>query len=437
MLNGRLARIEAQLKAGLGRNTLEERGRRSRFERRTARVITTTEFVTSLLHSLGTRRVESLADLHRDFNADHGTTVNYKPYYERLDSRGFVALMRSLFEDLLGTLYQQALSPLRDSVLSCFEDVVIHDGSSFALHDALACAFPGRFTTVSPAAVELHATMSLLHDNLTSLTLAPDSECERHHVPPPSELRGKLFLADRGYDSTTFMQEIQEAGGSFCIRIRTCLDPVVTRIHRRGKRYRSLEGRRLSAVVSSLPKSKAHDLNIEWHRRDGTPRNAYRLLLRYHGPEHGWMRLMTNLPRERFTDRDVLATYRLRWQVELYFKELKSYANLHAFSTCKPHIAEGLIWASLCIAFLKRFFAHSCQQATARTAISTRRVAMCSHAFLGAFFRCLRAGFRNLRAVLLDIFTFLAVNARRAHPRRERKTGRLALNLAPAGVRLR
>ena len=149
------------------------------------------------------------------------------------------------------------------------------------------------------------------------------------------------------------------------------------------------------------------------------------------------MRLMTNLSREDFADHDVLAAYRLRWQVELYFKELKSYANLHAFSTRKPHIAEGLIWASLCVAFLKRFFAHSCQQATARTAISTRRVAMCAHVFLGTFFRCLRAGFHNLRAVLLEAFRFLAVNARRSNPARERKTGRLALDLAPAGVRLK
>jgi hypothetical protein len=190
-------------------------------------------------------------------------------------------------------------------------------------------------------------------------------------------------------------------------------------------------------VIDHLPKGKVHDLDVQWRRCDGTPRNAYRMLLRYQGPVHGWMRLMNNLVRERFTDRDVLAAYRLRWQVELYFKELKSYANLHAFSTSKPHIAEGLIWASLCVAFLKRFFAHGCQQATASTAISTRRVAMCSHAFLGAFFRCLRAGFGNLRRVPEEIFAFLAVNARRANPRRERKKGRLALDLAPAGVPLR
>lgn len=328
MRNAKLSQIEAQLEAGLGRKTLEQRGRRSGFERRAARVITTTEFVTSLLQSLGTRRVESLADLHRDFNANHGT-------------------------------------------------------------------------------------------------------------PDASELSNKLFLADRGYDSTAFMDEIVEAGGSFCVRIRTCLDPVVTKIHRGAQRYRKWEGQRLSAVIAALPKSKTHDLDIEWRRRDGTPRSAYRLLLRYHGPEHGWTRLMTNLSRQQCTGSDIVAAYRLRWQVELYFKELKSYANLHAFSTCKSNIAEGLIWASLCVAFLKRFFAHSCQQATATIAISTRRVAMCSHAFLATFFRCLRADFKGLRAVLKHIFAFLAVNARRANPRRERKKGRLALGLAPAGVRLR
>lgn len=435
MLKGTLTRIEDQLKSVLGRDRIEEAGRRSKFERRAARVIHTPQFVASLLHSLGTRKVESLADLHRDFNADNGTTVNYKPYYERLDSVGFVELMRSLFDKMLSELYLEVLSPLRNSVLGRFEDIVIHDGSSFALHDDLAHVFPGRFTTVSPAAVELHATMSLLQDNLTSLTLTPDSESERHHAPEPQELRNKLLLADRGYDSTSYMAQIDASGGYFCIRVRSSLDPIVTKIHRRGTRYRVLEGKRLSTVIGKLPKGKTHDLDVAWMGRDGEPAMSFRLLLNYHGVEKGWMRVMTNLPRDGFAAHEVLTAYRLRWQVELYFKELKSYANLHAFSTCKPHIAEGLIWAALCAAFLKRFFAHSCQQVSGQGAISTRRVAMCSHVFLGAFFRCMKAGFRNLRKVLLEIFEFLAVNARRANPARERHKGRLALGLTPAGTK--
>lgn len=435
MLEGRLARIEAQLKAGLGRTTLEKRGRRSGFERRAARVITTPEFVMSLLHSLGTRKVESLADLHRDFNADHGTAVNYKPYYERLDSRGFVELMRSLFEDLMNTLYQDVLAPARDSALAQFEDVVIHDGSSFALHDNLARVFPGRFTTIKPAAVELHATMSLKYDNLIGLTLTADSECERHYVPSPSSLRNKLFLADRGYDSTGAMQDIEDAGGHFCIRVRSCLDPVVVRIHRSDARYRALEGKPLGVVLAKLPKGKVHDLDVAWMDQQQRPSKAFRVVLKYHRSERSWTRLMTNLRREQFDCEQVLSVYRLRWQVELYFKELKSYANLHAFSTCKPHIAEGLIWAALCTAFLKRYFAHGCQRVTAEHAISTRRVAMCSHVFLGSFFRCMKTGFRNLASVLREVFWFLALNARRSNPKRERKKGRLTLGLAPVGAR--
>ena len=62
-----------------------------------------------------------------------------------------------------------------------------------------------------------------------------------------------------------------------------------------------------------------------------------------------------------FSVDDILQAYRLRWQVELLFNELKSYANLHKFSTAKETIAEGLIWASVCAAFLKRYIAHACQ----------------------------------------------------------------------------
>jgi hypothetical protein len=61
--------------------------------------------------------------------------------------------------------------------------------------------------------------------------------------------------------------------------------------------------------------------------------------------------------------RDLVARLcRFRWQIELCFKEWKSYGNLHQFDTANAHIAEGLIWASLCAAVLKRFLAHAAQR---------------------------------------------------------------------------
>jgi len=57
------------------------------------------------------------------------------------------------------------------------------------------------------------------------------------------------------------------------------------------------------------------------------------------------------------------------------FKEWKSYDNLYAHDTNNPHIAEGLIWASLCAALLKRYCAHTTQHLFA-VPMSTQKVAM-------------------------------------------------------------
>ena len=76
--------------------------------------------------------------------------------------------------------------------------------------------------------------------------------------------------------------------------------------------------------------------------------------------------LVTNLPRARYTVKRVDDAYRLRWQIELLFKEWKSYANLQAFDTANPGIAEGLIWAAIAAAAMKRYLAHVTQLSTAK-----------------------------------------------------------------------
>ena len=56
--------------------------------------------------------------------------------------------------------------------------IVIQDGSSFALKNKLRDMFPGRFTTIEPAAVEIHATYSGFSDEVCSVQIAPGQEAE-------------------------------------------------------------------------------------------------------------------------------------------------------------------------------------------------------------------------------------------------------------------
>jgi hypothetical protein len=57
--------------------------------------------------------------------------------------------------------------------------------------------------------------------------------------------------------------------------------------------------------------------------------------------------LLTSLPAETFPTADVLAIYRLRWQIGLAFKRMKSLAGLDELPAKKPNLARAWIYAKL------------------------------------------------------------------------------------------
>ena len=82
-------------------------------------------------------------------------------------------------------------------------------------------------------------------------------------------------------------------------------------------------------------------------------------------------------------------------------------------------------------AALKRFLGHMTQLLT-EVPMSTRKVAMCAVHVLGDIVRALQSGDgAGLSAALEKTVTYLACHAQRAHPKRDRQTGRSQLGLEP------
>jgi len=426
--------VSRRLKRVLGKRALNDLGRATRFCRR-EREITPFRLAVSLIESFSGHSANCIADIQRAFNALCSTKVRYKPFHNQLAKKQFPLFMQALLSELLNNLASEVLRFEPDSPFAQFDHIRIQDGTSFALKPTLAGTFPGRFTKLSPAAVELHADLDLFSETVNRIVLSPDSSAERQFLPPVESVVGGLLLADRGYFERPYFETLDIAGGHFIVRAGQLINPLIHEARQtNGQRVKCLERQRLKEVLPKIKRFDCLDMVVQFDGLNGPW--LCRLVIHPNLKKGAAPRyLITNLDADTFNAEHISAAYRLRWQVELLFKEWKSYsgypvadANLRAFDTANPHIAEGLIWAALCAATLNRYCAHATERIF-NVAMSTHTVAKCLHHVLPTVLRTLIHRPKALKQPLQRALRYLADNATRAKPERDKKSGRLKLGL--------
>jgi hypothetical protein len=404
-------------------------GKDMKFCRR-QRVITPFRLGLALTATCASQRVATIADFHCSFNALFGTIVTYKAFYNQVAKPHFADFARTMAERLISDMTLKVLGFEKGRTFGEFRHIVIQDGSSFAIHGGLRKAFPGRFKALKPAAVELHATMDLRCDAPTTVILTPDTASEQAFLPKPTALRDSLLLADRSYIDLYYLHRVQDAGGFFLIRAKAGMNPhVVEALREDGRRLRSLRNKPLKAIYPKLSKRQRVELGVRWEVDDHPL--CLRLIISWNPRTKSFCYFLTNLPPQRYPLEVICRAYKWRWQVELLFKEWKSYANLHALGTTNPALVEGLIWVALATAALKRFLAHM-TQLLMEVPISTRKLAICALHVLSNLVEALKHGdVVGLYTALELALTYVACHAQRAHPKRDRQTGRSQLGLEP------
>jgi len=428
--------VTRQFKRTFSESRLNAMGKAARLCQR-EREITPWRLMLSLIEAFSSATVDSIADLQRTFNALCETGVQYKPFHNQLVKAGFPEFVRAVLCRMLDELACNVLRWSPESPFARFGHIRIQDGTSFALKRSLANVWPGRFTTISPAAVELHVEFDLMSEMVNRVELTPDSTSERASLPGAHDLAGDLLLADRGYFGMPYLQAVDTAGGFFIVRGKSDMNPLILKATGPdGREVERLRDRRLKEAKHLLSKYECLDLTVRFTGKDLDDKQfECRLVVHPNLRSDETPRyLVTNLDAEDFSPEHISDGYRLRWQIELLFKEWKSHANLHAFDTGKPTIAEGLIWASLCAATVTRYCAHVTQRIR-RVAMSTRTVAKCIHHVLRDVVHDLMHRPGHLDCSLERAVDYLAANARRAHPQRDRRKGRLKTGLAHAYCR--
>jgi hypothetical protein len=272
--------------------------------------------------------------------------------------------------------------------------------------------------------------MDLLCDAPPTVVLPPDTTSEQAFLPEPASLHASGLVADRGSVDVHSLRRVQDEGGFCLIRAKAGMNPQVLEACREdGKRRRSLRHQSLQAIHATLPTRQRVERVVPW-QVDGAPL-CLRLMLSWNRRTKRFCSFLTNLPSQGSPLEVSCRAYTWRWQGEFRLKEWTSSAHVHAFDTANTALVEGLIWTAMAAAALKRFLAHM-TQLLAEVPMSPRQVALCALHVLGDLVEALKRGDGvGLSAALEAAITSLARHAQRAHPKRDRQTGRAQLGLEP------
>lgn len=280
------------------------------------------DFIIGLLQAVAKAKGNfSLGELHRSMCMFLEIKIGRSAFNERLGTASLVKGLQIALAVLMGTVIQKnalATALLKKAGVA---EIVGIDASMVSLWDGLSEHFKGTFMH---AAVKLHLAINLVSGSVKWFEITTGARHDSKCFPGIS--RRSLYIFDLGYWSGKLLQKISGGGAFFLSRIKSnAALTVVKVVYGMGQAIVDHDllsfpvQRRRKTIVELFATMEIDKVDVQvrvlgfWHKRD----RIYR-----------WY--VTNLTCGR---RLIYDLYRLRWQIELSFKAMKSTLNFDQMPT--------------------------------------------------------------------------------------------------------
>ena len=308
-------------------DTINRQARLSGFVQR-VRQLQPLLFVIHVIFSMPIAKI-SIDGLRDSFIARTGIRLNRTSWRARFNEPLYKLLVWLLAR--LGRRAHQRRGQLHfKGPLKRFKDIVLVDSTFIQVHDGLAKVFKG--TRKAKAAIKVHTQIRALTGELLSYCLTAGSAADCKSFGVGQKDKGCLFIFDKGYQSSSLWARVTRVGGSFITRLPASYRPIITRVNRTHRgRARGLRGKMLREELKRLQR-QVLDVQCSFRvhiRGYGGKRGRYeevefRVVGLWNVEEDKYHLYVTNLPAKSFDAVLVGQGYRLRWEVELFYRLGKS-----------------------------------------------------------------------------------------------------------------
>lgn len=281
-------------------------------------------------------------------------------------ARKVAPVLQEILSRRLVKLAATTTSPELRGRLASFRDVLIPDGCGFKLASALASTYAG---TGQASEMKLHAVYSVRAGGLVSLDRTAGSVHDNDGFAPAWQA-GALYIWDLGYNDYGRVVGATKAGALVLQRLKSGANPrVLASFSESGTRreLRSEDGAAVrleeACAVGLVHKQRVLDLDVELREKGETA--VVRVVCVPFGGEDRYY--LTTLPRADFTPHDVAEIYRLRWEVELFFRGLKGAVRLDEVRRLENEASlHAIVYGTLLAAVLARDITAKLNELTSR-----------------------------------------------------------------------
>ena len=282
-----------------------------------------------------------------------------------------IPFLKKLLQRAFSLIYANALEDHISLLLNYFSDIKLLDATTISLPDQLSGDYAGMGGHNAKSALKIQTLYSAIHHSITKFDITSGVTHDTNALSTMLEQLNKneLFLADLGYFDTTFLRKIQEKN-FFISRIKTnlklykaisevysiyesldlkelfhqCNDSIDQEVYIGTEKCNKLKVRLVGIKLSDEITAKRIKKAIQQNNGNPIAENKRQLL--------HWNLMITNISKEKLEASIITELYRVRWQIELLFKVLKSTLSLDKMHVGKTKYVEAILYGKLLGALL-------------------------------------------------------------------------------------
>lgn len=343
-------------------DTLEQLGKATAFIKKPGQ-ITALAFVYIISFGfLGNGKI-SLICLAKSLSKNFGILISPQALSKRINSIGSVKLLRCVLKKLIESQLKIGVKNKFSEMFPMFSAIYLEDSSQMLLHDSLASAYNGNGRS-SKSGIKLDFIYDIKNLLVHGLKVTPSRTNDQSlskeilkYIKPKS-----LVIRDLGYFGIDSLRRIGEASAYYLSRLsmttyvylnKDDVEPVdviqlFKTLRKQGKDFSSFivyigktERLETRLVAEKVPKSVIAQRKARF--KDERCKEPSEYFLEW----CGYSIFITNIPVTMFSSRMIIALYKLRWQVELVFKNFKSNIEIHILKGKKKNRIDSLVYGKL------------------------------------------------------------------------------------------